>query len=134
MKITSEYHTDNNAVKTQNSNIEHALHFSIQSTYKGGGRRLRDAKTKTTNTEPQLQAKVQSIYKGAILFRTLINVLSKMWLYKPIIFLFQSCPRVSTLGWPNRSGGGLQSRCIWVQFPSPAPQYAYNTLANSSTA
>jgi hypothetical protein len=25
-------------------------------------------------------------------------------------------------GWPNGSGGGLQSRYMWVQFPSPAFQ------------
>ena len=25
-----------------------------------------------------------------------------------------------TLGWPNRSGGSLQSCYIWVQLPSPA--------------
>ena len=26
-------------------------------------------------------------------------------------------------GWPNGSGGGLQTRYMWVQFPPPAPKY-----------
>jgi hypothetical protein len=30
------------------------------------------------------------------------------------------------LGWPNRSGGSLQSCSIWVQLPSPAPFFRWD--------
>lgn len=30
---------------------------------------------------------------------------------------------VGSPGWPNGSGGGLQTRYMWVQFPPPAPKY-----------
>ncbi len=36
-------------------------------------------------------------------------------------FLCLTYARVTMLGWPNGSGGSLQSCYIWVQFPSPAP-------------
>ena len=36
-------------------------------------------------------------------------------------FYFSLNHRVTLLGWPNGSGGSLQSCYIWVQLPSPAP-------------
>jgi hypothetical protein len=31
-------------------------------------------------------------------------------------------------GWPNGTGGGLQTRYMWVRFPPPAPKYESEPL------
>lgn len=52
--------------------------------------------------------------------RSIINLRAKVVQMERIKKLLLMI-RFELPGWPNGSGGGLQTRYIWVQLPSPAP-------------